>query len=353
MIDSFDIDRWLEIAIIGADPVAAATIVDLIARGVVDLESRGETVEWFLAGLRALLQGDRGAAATAAESLGRWLEAPATDPSTARYLAGLDLLIGATASGDQAAFDQGVAVRRQGRVAAFGRSVQLRRNPDGLLDAAGAAVARLAVLRGRSLPPGDPYLATELLAAMPWPRTGADMGYTAELWAVPPTHVLGALAAAHPVPPDVPMPDETRETWAQLAGTVGHALRQGGGRLVPEYSLYVASVVRAVGHYYGSLAHSSSGGETFRRRFLAGPAAAPYGRDAVSRLFVRDLGGLIWEEYPTFGHLTAPEVAAVAEQVRRGPPQSPDPDDVGQLLVLDGALTRAARFGLELHVIYG
>ncbi len=180
------------------------------------------------------------------------------------------------------------------------------------------------------------------------------MGYTAELWAVPPSHVLGALAAAHPVPPAVPMPDETRETWASLAVTVAQAMQQGGARLVAEYSHYVAAIVKAVGHRYGSLDHTSSGGEDFRRRFLAGPAAARYGRDAVARLFARDLGGLLWEEYPRLGHLTVPEVAAVAEMVRREPPQSPGhPDDVGQLQVLDDALTRAARFGLELHVIYG
>jgi hypothetical protein len=171
-VGATNIDRWLEIAIIGGDPAAAATVVDLIDRGVVDLGKDREAEGWFLAGLRALLQGDRDAATNAAESLRRWLDAPDTAPFAAQSLAGLDLLIGATASGDQAAFDDGVAIRRQARVAAFGRSVQLRRNPDGLLDAAGAAVARLAALRGRSLPPGDPYLATDLLAALPWPRSG-------------------------------------------------------------------------------------------------------------------------------------------------------------------------------------
>jgi hypothetical protein len=166
------IDRWLEIAIIGGDPGTAATLVGLLDRGAIDLQSRGEAMVAFLGALRALLQGDRDGAAAAAGSLGQRLDAPDTDPATVQALVGLDRMIGATTTGDQAAFDQAVALRRQARAAAFGGSVQLRRHPDGLLDAAGASVARLAALRGRQLPPGDPYLATELLAAVPWPRTG-------------------------------------------------------------------------------------------------------------------------------------------------------------------------------------
>ena len=180
------------------------------------------------------------------------------------------------------------------------------------------------------------------------------MGYTVELWAARPGEVLQALAAADPVPPPVPMPDETRAGWAELAPMVARALRQGGARLVAEYANYVAGVVRAVGHYYGSLDHTSSGGDEFRRRFLSGPAAARYGRDSVAHLITRDLGGLVWEEYPRLGHLTADEVMAAADSVEAGPPDSADhPEDLGPLLELDRALTRAARYRLELHAIYG
>ena len=178
------------------------------------------------------------------------------------------------------------------------------------------------------------------------------MGYTASFWATRPGDVLGALAVAHPEPPSVPLTEATRANWAELGRVVADLLRRGGGRLVAEYAEYVAGVIHAVGFHYGSLDHTSSGGEEFRRRFLAGPAAARYGREAVADLFARDLGGLLWEEYPRLGHVTAPEVGAVAARLG-GPPQSDHPEDIGPLLVLDGAFGRAARFGLELHTVYG
>lgn len=166
------IDRWLEIAIIGGDPATAAVVVETIGRGVDGLDERGEAVSWFLAGLRALLQGQRSGASEAAAALGQWLDAPSTPPATATSLAGLDALVAATAAGDQDAFDRAVEVRRQARVAAYSASVELRRNANGLLDPAGTAVARLAAVHGLRLPAGDPYLGTELLAALPWPGTG-------------------------------------------------------------------------------------------------------------------------------------------------------------------------------------
>ena len=179
------------------------------------------------------------------------------------------------------------------------------------------------------------------------------MGYTAELWAAPPGHLLHAVAAAHPEPPSTPMPDETRQAWAGLAATVAQAMAQGGGRLVAEYSNYLAALVRAVGFHYGSVDHTSSGGDEFRHRFLAGPAADRYGRDAVAHLFARDVGGLVCEEYPRLGHLTADEVAATVARLRNPPPPGDHPDDVNALLVFDRALARAARHGLELHAVYG
>lgn len=180
------------------------------------------------------------------------------------------------------------------------------------------------------------------------------VGYTVELWAARPAEVIGALAAANPSPPPKPMPDETRDAWAELAPVVAGALRQGGGRLVAEYANYVATVIQAVGHHYGSLDHTSSGGDEFRRRFLSGPAATRYGRETVAHLMVRDLGGLTWEEYPRLGHLTTDEVMTAAHRIPTGPPDGGDhPEDITPLMVLDGALTRAAHHRLELHAIYG
>lgn len=182
------------------------------------------------------------------------------------------------------------------------------------------------------------------------------MGYTFELWAVRPDEVLAALAAPSTAPPSVEMPDETRQAWAELGPAVATVLRDGGGGLVAEYAHYVAAAIRSVGFHYGSLDHTSSGGEEFRRRFLSGPAADRYGRDAVALLRDRALGGLTWEEYPRLGHLEAGEVAAAAQRIASpsDTPTSPGhPEDIGQLLELDKALGRAAGFGLELHSIYG
>jgi hypothetical protein len=181
------------------------------------------------------------------------------------------------------------------------------------------------------------------------------MGYTVELVAIPPGEVLRALAAADPVPPAVRMPDETRRAWPELAPKVAQALRQGGGQLVAEYAHYVAGVVRAHGYGYGTLEHTSSGGDEFRRRFLSIAAVDRYGRNAVANLFNRPLGGLSWYEYPMLGHLTVAEVMAAVEHIGDDPPPvDPEhPSDQAELLVLDDALIRSARFGLELHTIYG
>jgi hypothetical protein len=181
------------------------------------------------------------------------------------------------------------------------------------------------------------------------------MGYRIELVAVPPGQVLKALAAADPVPPSVPLPDETREAWAELAPMVAEAMRRGGARLVAEFSHYVAGVVRAAGYDYGTLDHPSSGGDEFRRRFLSIAAVARYGRHTVAHLFNRSIGGLTWYEFPMLGHLTVDEVKAAMEHMGPDPPpEDPEhPSDREELLVLDAAFKGSARFGLELHAIYG
>ena len=167
------VDLWLEIALVGADPAGTAAISERLRRGdVPGLSTRGEVAQWFLVGLRALVDGDDKAAVEAADALGLWLGDPGTAPADASAFAASDLLIGATARREQDAFDRAVEARVQSRVAAYGRTGELRRSAYGLLDAAGTAVARLASRRGLSLPPDNPYLATELLDAMPWPSAG-------------------------------------------------------------------------------------------------------------------------------------------------------------------------------------
>ncbi|HVF15102.1 MAG TPA: hypothetical protein VM942_10910 [Acidimicrobiales bacterium] len=166
-------DRWLEISIIGGDPATAATIGAAVERGLDGLDTRGEVVSSFMAGLLALLRGQRAAAGKAAEALSRGLDDPSTSPATATSCAGLDALVAATARGDQDAFDRAAEARRQVIAVIYGGSIELRRSANGLLDAAGTAVARLAAKDGLLLLEGDPYLGTELLAALPWPGSGS------------------------------------------------------------------------------------------------------------------------------------------------------------------------------------
>ena len=166
-------DRWFEISIIGGDPATAAIIGTAIERGIDGLDTRGEVMSSFLAGLLALLRGQRAEAIKAAEALSHWLDAPSTPPATTTSLAGLDALVAATGDGDQDAFDRAAEARRQVRAVTFDGSVELRRSADGLLDAAGTAVSRMAKTNGLLLLEGDPYLGTELLAALPWPGSGS------------------------------------------------------------------------------------------------------------------------------------------------------------------------------------
>lgn len=167
------VDRWIEIAIIGGDAPAAAAVADAVDRGIEGLDQRGGPARWFLAGLVALLRGETSAANEAADALGRSLDDPSTAPAVATAFTGLAALVGAAASGDQAAFERAAVARGRATAATYGASVELRRSADGLLDAAGAAVARMGTMRGLRLPDDDPYLAAELMGALPWPAKGA------------------------------------------------------------------------------------------------------------------------------------------------------------------------------------
>lgn len=162
------IDRWLEIALIGGDPGSAGALMRLYDQGIDGLKERGEATQWFLAALRALLGGHRDAASEAAKALGQWLDSPAVPARVATAMTGLDRMIAAAAGNDQRAFDRAVEARRTAWAESFTASDETRRHTDALLDAAGATVARLAGLRGITLPPDDAYLATELLQTLPW-----------------------------------------------------------------------------------------------------------------------------------------------------------------------------------------
>jgi hypothetical protein len=182
------------------------------------------------------------------------------------------------------------------------------------------------------------------------------VGYTLELWAGSVDEIVGelrsptndgdALARAG-------VPDEVRRRWEQDAAVVAAALAAGGAVLDEEQSVHVGFVVRLAGHHYGALAHSSSGGDEFRRRFLPGPAARRFGFDAMAHLVNRPLAGLSWSAFPVIGWLDRAELREAAAASRSEPWVDPDDDeDAEPLSTLDRAIGRASDLGLDLFGVY-
>jgi hypothetical protein len=191
------------------------------------------------------------------------------------------------------------------------------------------------------------------------------MGYTLELWASDIDGLLSELRSAtidpSTIDDDTGLVDQLIDIWPSLASTVSEAIASGGGEIGDELALYVVAVVRARGHFYGALAHTSSGGDDFRSRFLPGPVAVRFGRQHVIDLINRSVDGLTWAEYPVVGYLTAAELAdalAIADQA--GPLDDTDSDDetgaesedIDDIHTMETAMRRATRFGLDLVAIY-
>lgn len=91
--DANNVDRWLQIAVIGADPARAAELGARIEAGIDGFSERSEAVAWYVAGVLALLRGRADAAHAAATALTQWLDAPATSPRTVAGFGALGELI--------------------------------------------------------------------------------------------------------------------------------------------------------------------------------------------------------------------------------------------------------------------
>ncbi|MBW3650940.1 MAG: hypothetical protein KY458_10270 [Actinobacteria bacterium] len=182
------------------------------------------------------------------------------------------------------------------------------------------------------------------------------MGYTLELWALP----LAALEAELTTPTidqgrvedDDTLPADVVERWPELASQVAGVIASGGGEIAGLLAVYVHAVVRIMGTHYGSLDHTSSGGEEFRRRFLPGPAAARFGKDTIAKLVNRPIATLSWGDYPVLGWLSAAE-AAQAVEAAASHQQDPGDADVRPLEVLGRAIARVAAVRVDLVSAYG
>lgn len=182
------------------------------------------------------------------------------------------------------------------------------------------------------------------------------MGYTLELWAVRVGDVEAELATPthRSRADDDTMPEQLWRRWDDLAAAVAAKVASGGAEAGGDEALYVHAVVRALGHHYGALDHTSAGGEEFRRRFLPGPAADVLGRDFVARLVNRPIAGLTWADYPLFGWASAAELREAAAHADAAQNRVEVADhNVEPLHMLVRAVRQAARVGIDLVSAYG
>ncbi len=188
------------------------------------------------------------------------------------------------------------------------------------------------------------------------------MGYTLELWATD-IDALETELRAPTIDPatlddDTGLVAELIDGWPTYATTIAAAIGDGGGEVGEELARYVWAVVRATGHFYGAVAHTSSGGDEFRTQFLPGPVATRIGRDAVADLVNRPLAGLTWADYPVIGHLHPAELTTALEHADNNNNDDEDggdddSDDAEDVYVIERAIRQAAHFHLGLVAVYG
>ncbi len=178
------------------------------------------------------------------------------------------------------------------------------------------------------------------------------MGYTLELYAID----LDRLADELRYPAIVPTPPAARpETdgdvlanWAPLAAATAGAIRAGGGELTWPLSGYLHVVVRSLGSWYGSIWHTSSGGEDFRGSLFAGTVAEVLGAEPARHLVNRELLGLSTTDRPMFGWLAHAELRTIAG----AQPEDLPPEHEDDVVTLVDAVDRAAATEQDLVTVY-
>ena len=180
------------------------------------------------------------------------------------------------------------------------------------------------------------------------------MGYTVELYAISLDRLVDELRTPTLDPAQIdtrPEDDEVLQCWPALAAAIANALAGTGGELSGPLSDYLHLLIRHLGHWYGSLAHTSSGGEQFRTELLGGPVSNLYGRQTATHLLNRERLTLSWTHYPLFGWLTNTELQPLAGA--DGPPDGVSNDDEEALWTLIDIIDRAAHTGQDLITVYG
>lgn len=126
----------------------------------------------------------------------------------------------------------------------------------------------------------------------------------------------------------------------------------GGGQPTPEVAETVARTALELGEEVGRTGHSSAGGDWFREELFDGVLAGLLGADLADHLLSRNLEGIVWNDYPMVGWVSAGELAESLAGAGADVPDDLDEDDaevVGDVLA---ALRAAADAGQDVVTVY-
>lgn len=181
------------------------------------------------------------------------------------------------------------------------------------------------------------------------------MGYTLELYAVRLDAIANELRmprldpAALAARPGAEADAGILRNWTSLASSVAQTIAAGGGEIGGPLSGYVSLVVRAFGNWYGSVWHTSSGGDDFRAALLGRNVAQLYGPAIAQNVVNREFLGLAYTDRPMFGWATNAELRATGRPAELG---DLDPDAEDDIVTVTDAIARAAATGQELMTMY-
>ena len=181
------------------------------------------------------------------------------------------------------------------------------------------------------------------------------MGYTWELWSVAADVVVDELRRPSLRPGDLQVDSRDAAVtaavsrWDELAAVVAAAAGGDGGNVTGELAVYTVLVVRTLGRFAGSVAHTSSGGAQFRDEFLGRDLAAVVGRPLALQLLVRELSGLTLLDDVMLGWADVDQCRAAAAAADALDPDTDLDEDLWRTL---DALVAGAEGGTGLVTLY-
>lgn len=143
--------------------------------------------------------------------------------------------------------------------------------------------------------------------------------------------------------------DRVADNFDLLASTIADAVADGSGR--PDGALvgYVVAVIAHHSHSWPPLDYSSASEDWFRDELVGTHLAGLLGSEAAGHLLARPIAGLEPADLPAWGHLTADEVAALADRDLSVAPDQPEAATLGRVAAV---VTRAARLDRAIVTIH-